>query len=130
MYCLDTSILVDIIRGDQVLGDKIDNLMGEGIIFYITPITLCELYRGAYGHAQKENKLAEINSFITNFGLLDLDSISCDYFGKTYSILKKSGKMTGEFDLIIASITLANDLILITRNKKDFEHTGVKLEVW
>jgi len=26
MYCLDTNILVDVIRGDEALGDKIDNL--------------------------------------------------------------------------------------------------------
>ena len=130
MYCLDTNIVVDILRGDRLLGDKIDDLMSKGIIFYLTPITLCELYRGAYGHAQKENKLTEINSFISNFELLALDVDSCDNFGNTYSLLKKSGKMTSEFDLIIASIVMVNDLILITRDKKDFEYTGVKLEIW
>lgn len=130
MYCLDTNILVDIIRGDNVLGDKIDDLMDKGVVFYITPITLCELYRGAYSHAQKEDKLLKINSYVSNFELLEFDSISCDCFGKTYSFLKKSGKMTGEFDLIIASIVMANDLVLITRNEKDFEYIDVKLEVW
>lgn len=130
MYCLDTNIIVDILRGDKVLGNKVDNLMAQGTEFSITPITLCELYRGAYAHVNKDDKLTEINTFIINFSLLDFDSDSCDNFGKLYLALKKLGKLVGEFDLIIASITMANDLILITRNKKDFENIGVKLEVW
>jgi len=130
VYCLDTNILVDILRGDKVLGSKVNNLMDQGTEFFITPITLCELYRGAHAHIHRDSKLAEINSFIINFTLLDFGVASCDNFGKIYFNLKKLGKPVGEFDLIIASIVKSYDLTLITRNKKDFENTGAKLEVW
>jgi tRNA(fMet)-specific endonuclease VapC len=130
MYCLDTNIVVDIFRGDKNLGNKVDNLMLSGTDFFITSITLCELYRGAYGHHNSQEKINEIDSFISNFFILDLDSESCKDFGEVYQRLKKSRKLIGEFDLIIGVVVKSRDLILVTRNSKHFENIGAKIEVW
>ena len=129
MYCLDSNVIIDFLRGDKKLAGKFSEVITSGAEVFITPITLCELYRGAYGYFDPQKKLEEVNYVISNFELLEFDSNSCGEFGKIHSKLEKSGKLIAEFDLIIASIVKAHDLILVTRDK-DFENTGVKLEVW
>lgn len=48
-----------------------------------------------------------------------------------YQSLRKYHRRTGSMDLRIASIALANDLTLVTRNTQDFEGIhGLKLENW
>jgi predicted nucleic acid-binding protein len=39
--------------------------------------------------------------------------------------------IVGDFDIMIASIAIQNDLILATRNYKDFQNiTSLKIEKW
>ena len=127
MYCLDTNVIVDILRGDLSLKAKVENLNSE---LFITPITLCELFQGAYGHVNSEEKIRGLEIFLLSCNLLEFDAFSCKEFGNLYSKLKKSGKLIDEFDLIIAAIVKSNDLILVTRDRKDFVNTGIKLEIW
>lgn len=129
MYCLDTNIIVDILRGNETLRKKVQSISLSGEIS-ITPITLCELFRGAFNHINAQKKVEELQMFVSSLSLLEFNGAACRKFGETYRNLKKSGTLTSEFDLMIASIVKAHDLILITRDKKDFQHTGVKLEIW
>jgi tRNA(fMet)-specific endonuclease VapC len=130
MYCLDTNIVVDLFRGDNLLNEKITDLGEESVDIFITPISLCELYKGAYLYHNPSKPLSDITSFISAYHLLDFDISSCEEFGKIYASLAKNGKMIPEADLIIASIVKVNDLILVTRDKKHFQDTGVKVEEW
>lgn len=129
MYCVDTNIIIDILRGDKNLGLKIENMSLSGKLFFITPITLCELYLGAYGHINPNEKIAEVESFISNFDFLNFNKESCKEFGKLNSKLRKKGKTASDFDLMIAAIVKSNNLILITRDR-DFEEIDIKVEVW
>lgn len=129
MYCIDTNIIIDILRGERDVLTKVDKLLLSSTDVFITAITLCELYKGAYGHINPDKKIAEVKSFISNFGLLSLDEKSCEEFGKLGSEVKKNGKIVSEFDLIIAAIVRSNNLTLITRDK-DFDRIGIKVEIW
>ena len=63
--------------------------------------------------------------------MIDFDANSCELYGKQYSQLKKIGKLTQDFDLLIAAICISNNKILITKNKKHFENIkGLKVEEW
>ena len=64
MYCLDTNIIIDIFRGDEKVISKIEDIWGKSI--FITSITACELYKGAYGHKNSEDKIKIVNEFIKN----------------------------------------------------------------
>ena len=130
MYCLDTNIFVDILRGDLKLIEKIEDLLNAGTPLFLSPISLCELCRGAYGHANAKEKLMQLNNLVSYFEILEFDVSTCHEFGRMHTLLKRSGKTASEFDLLIAVSAKVHDLILITRDNKGFEHTGVKLEVW
>ncbi len=129
MYCLDTNVIVDVLRGDEKLKEKFEMASNDYKLF-ITPITLCELFRGAFGHAKAEDKIRILELFISNFYLLEFDISACKEFGRFCLNLKNIGRKVNEFDLMIASIVKVNNLILITRDKKHFENIGIKVEVW
>ena len=130
MYCLDTNIIVDIFRGDEGLRGKVSKVVDSGAEIFISSISLCELFKGAFAHSKKDEKINQIRSFISNCNLIDLNIDSCEEFGKSYYNLDRMGKKVPEFDLMIASIVKANGLILVTRDKKHFENLGIKIEVW
>lgn len=69
--------------------------------------------------------------FCKSISVLDFDIYSCELYGKIYAELKKAGKLTRDFDLMIAAVCIANNKVLITRNKKHFENIkNLKVEGW
>ncbi|MFA5174355.1 MAG: type II toxin-antitoxin system VapC family toxin [Candidatus Pacearchaeota archaeon] len=127
MYCLDTNIIVNYLRGDKETISKFNNVSNE---VFITPLTLCELFRGAYLSSDSEIKVRLIKEFTDTFTLLEFNENICIEYGKEYAKLSKIGKITENIDLMIACFAKMNNLILVTRNKKHFENTGIKIEVW
>ena len=127
MYCIDTNILIDILRGDEKLALKLQNL--HPFRLCISFISLCELYKGAYAYHDSVIKVSDVKNFASSFYFLALDEKICEEFGKMYSELKKKGKMIEESDLLIASAVKVNDLTLITRDK-DFKNMDIKVEIW
>jgi predicted nucleic acid-binding protein len=127
MYCLETSVIIDILRGDDSLKDKIAGVDPEEIV--ITTITLCELYKGAYAYYDSDKKIRDVDEFIENFEVVGIDENSSREFGKIYSKLKKEGKLINDFDMMIAAIVKTNDLILVTRDN-DFNDLGIGVERW
>jgi predicted nucleic acid-binding protein len=123
MYCLDTNVIIDIFRGDEKIISKIEKYWNEKI--FITSITLCELYKGVYGHKKIEEKLKILEDFLTNIEIICEDNTSCKEFGKIYQKLRNKGIKVGDFDILIASIIKSNNLTLITRDK-DFKKIDIK----
>lgn len=129
MYCLDSSIMVPILRGDRELRKKLDSVKPEDISF--TTITLCELFKGAYKSSKKEESIKFLYEILRNYRLLSLNIKTSELFGADYNELEKRGMPTQILDLMIASISKANNLIIVTRNKKHFENIpDLKIEEW
>ncbi|MBI4016313.1 MAG: type II toxin-antitoxin system VapC family toxin [Candidatus Aenigmarchaeota archaeon] len=118
MYCLDSNIIIDMFRGDNKLKEKINSFEH----YCITPIVLCELFKGAYLAEKQEKALKLVEEFVHSTELLEFSGHACKIFGHNYSYLKKKGKQTQERDLMIASIAMANNAMIVTRNIKDFEN--------
>jgi tRNA(fMet)-specific endonuclease VapC len=68
-------------------------------------------------------------TFLANLQIITIDE-NC---GKEFDKLRvaKGLKKIGRGDLLIASIALANNAILVTRNERDFRRVpGLKIENW
>ena len=115
MYCLDTNIIIDIFRGEEKVISKIEDIWGKSI--FITSITACELYKGAYGHKNSEDKIKIVNEFIKNVEIVSEDQMSCKEFGRIWQNLRKKGSQIGDFDILIGSIVKTNNLIFVTKDK-------------
>jgi tRNA(fMet)-specific endonuclease VapC len=71
-----------------------------------------------------------LKDFVSGVQILPIfDAI--DIYATEKTRLRKSGKSIDDFDLLIGSTAIANDLILVTNNLKHFENlTKIKLENW
>lgn len=126
MFCLDTNIIIDFFRGDEKLKSKLD----QGA-FCITPIILAELFKGAHLAKQKDAALKLIHEFSNRVTMLEFDEEACEIFGNKFAELSKKGTQTQEADLIIASIAMAHNASIVTRNQKDFEKIpGLTVVKW
>ncbi len=124
MYCLDTNIIIDLLRGSKEVIDKLETLESEDL--FVAPITLFELFKVS----DNEEEYKIIEELMSQFSILDFNIEVSKTFGKMFIKLKKIGKMIPEEDLMIASFVKYNNLIFLTRDKKHFENTDIKIEVW
>ncbi len=119
MYVLDTDIVIDFLRDKEKIKHLIYNLYTKNI--YITFITLSELFFGAYNSQNKTKHLSEIDLLTNLVKILYPDSDTCKLFGKIKKELKNRGKIIGDFDTMIAAVTMNNEFELVTNNIKHFE---------
>lgn len=113
MICLDTSVLVDLLRGDDEVADRLDDLPETPATCF--PVT-SELYKGVYKSAAPEKGEREVGHLLRRLEPLPADRNAARRFGQ----LKQSYPDHSEFDLLIAAIVVAADASLLTRDS-DFE---------
>ena len=129
MYCIDSDAVIAHFRGDASIKERF-NSISAGELF-ITPITLCELYRGAFLSENLEKNKSLVESLLERANVLNFDLQACEIFGNAYKALKQLGKLTQDNDLMTASICISNNATLITRNKRHFENIkGLKVQEW
>ena len=94
-------------------------------------ITVAELFYGAQkSKAQKKNRDI-VENFISTFEIIPFDERCCKIYARIRASLEKSGVPIGPMDLLIASISLANNYILVTNNIREFKRIkGLKTEDW
>ncbi len=128
-YCLDTNVLIDILRGDLSIKSKFDKISDDECA--ITPIVLCELMKGATRQSRPEQGLDDIQEITDNLGFIPFNPDACLLFGKLHAQLHQQGRPTQEADLMIACMCIINDATLVTRNHQDFKDIpGLQMVAW
>jgi tRNA(fMet)-specific endonuclease VapC len=130
MYLLDTNICIFAInkRPANVL-DRIKQRSKLGL--YISSITIAELEYGIENSSQIENNRIALLKFISIFNVLNFDDKDAIFYGKLKSKLKKTGRLIGPLDMLLAAQSLSNDMIFVTNNISEFERVdGLKIEDW
>lgn len=127
MPILDTSFLVDLIRGREVALEMLSDLEVKRAPLFTTPITVLELYRGANLSANPEKNLEVTKKILASLLVLPLDDEACLVFGALSARLKLEGMRIGEFDEVIASIALCHDGEIVTRDKHFLEVPGLRV---
>lgn len=118
-YLLDTDTLIFWLKGNQQLEVQASLLGLEQLSYSI--ISHAELYFGAYNSQFIDKNLLAIEIIKQKLHLLNFDETSAKLFGEIKAKLKQQGNIILDADIMIASITLSNDLILVTNNSKHFQ---------
>ncbi len=129
MYLLDTDTVIYSLKGEPAVKKNLREHFHDPMKMSV--ITLMELYYGAHKSQKIASNLAKIKTLEISFQIIPISEESAGIFGMTKEQLEKAGSPLDDFDLIIASCALSNNLVLVTNNVRHFERIeGLKLTNW
>ena len=95
-----------------------------------TIISAYELFKGANISSRPERNLAKIQDLLSNIEILDLTLQACEEASNIYREMMKTGRLIGEFDVLIAAIAKTNVEAILTRDKHFKCIKGLEIVNW
>ena len=130
-YLLDTNICAFYLRGKYDVDQQIDRVGWENC--FISEITMLELKMGAELSLQKDgiDRATQLNKFLSDIQILPIND-AIDIAAQEKIRLRLAGTPCDDnFDLLIACTAMANNMICVTDNTKDFyRFQGILIENW
>ena len=130
-YLLDTNICIFYLRGRYDIDQLIDKVGWENC--YISEITELELKMGVELSLQRDSidRSERLNQFLDDIKIIPINS-AIDVAASEKIRLRLAGTPCDDnFDLLIACTAIANDMICVTDNTKDFHRfLNIQLENW
>src|ERR671910_3795442 len=83
-------------------------------------VVKAELLYGAYRSSRRADNLRLLAALFQQFASLPFDDAAADAYGHIRADLATQGTPIGPNDLMTAAIALANNLILVTHNIREF----------
>ncbi len=129
-YLLDTNTCI------RYLTRRAPNIVAKMPTVPPSDIAVCsivkaELFFGSAKSNASEKTLAGQREFMNQFHSFPFDDAAALQYAHIRAQLEKRGTPIGPNDLMIAAITMANNLILVTHNIAEFSRVeGLKIEDW
>jgi len=129
-FVLDTNACIQIVRGRcEPLHSRLEQ--GHWKDLALCSIVWAELLVGAHlsprGYEQERTRIEPFRQL----PLLPFDQTAAEHYAEIRTHLQRVGQLIGERDLMIAAITRAHGLTLITHNIREFERVpGLAFEDW
>ena len=119
MVCLETSFIIDFLRGKENARIFLKKLGESRDIATITAPTIMEIISGAELEESKREK-KEILNLLNTLTILPLDESSSILAGEIEAKLAMGGETIPPIDIMIAAIAIENNEVLATKNEKHF----------
>ena len=131
MVCLDTSFIIALMRGDPSALVKLEEYTASNTRLTTTPITACELIKGAYKSVRREYELQKVKKTLSFLELLDFSMDASVCYGRLTASEGLRGAPIGDLDAMIAGIAITHGESIITSNRKHFERVeGLHIDRW
>jgi tRNA(fMet)-specific endonuclease VapC len=129
MVCLETTLLIDALRGKEEARQLLDSIDRSSDMATIASPSIMELISGAILNPKVREEKEKVIEFLSSFVVLDLDKESAILAGEIEADLGKRGETIEPEDIMIGAIALHNGETLVTRNKKHFDRIqGLEIE--
>ncbi|MBW1787239.1 MAG: type II toxin-antitoxin system VapC family toxin [Deltaproteobacteria bacterium] len=130
IYLLDTNIVSYWMRGDEEIIGKIRRRKPSELS--LSTITLAEIYYGIEkSPIKKKERRIKIERIHSQLEVYPFEETAAQKYAVIRTRLEKQGAVISERDLQIASIAMANKLIVVTHNVKEFSRiVHLKWEDW
>lgn len=122
-YLIDTNVLSELRRKNPNAGVVAWISQRPPVTLHISVLTLGEIRKGIVGLADEARRMklvdwleADLPAFFTG-RILPVDAQVADRWGR---MVAAAGRPLPAIDSLLAATALAHDLILVTRNVKDF----------
>ena len=127
---LDTTFVVDLLRGKYNAASKLKQLEAENVPYAISTPTIYELWSGLISLEKSEVEIQKTDSLIKEQIVYPLDEVSAEVAGKLDGKLIKKGTKIDPEDVMIAGIAIANNKKILTRDEHFSRIDGLKIEVY
>ncbi|MBQ7984805.1 MAG: type II toxin-antitoxin system VapC family toxin [Bacteroidales bacterium] len=127
-YLLDTNICIELLKNTHNVRQRI---IEKGVKnCYVSEITLAELYFGAFNSNNAKERIKDVDFIAEHFETVPVFN-SLSLYGKMKALLRRQGNPIDDFDILIGTTAIANDMIMVTDNTKHLSRLeGIKLENW
>lgn len=117
---LDTTVLVDLLRGDKGAKARVRQLEGEGAVLWVPTPAVFELWEGVERADRPEREREAVESILRAYTVLPFESRHAARAGSLSGRLVRRGEMLDPVDAEIAGMALEERLPVLTRNTKHF----------
>lgn len=129
MKVLDTDVCIAFLNGkDQRLVKRLLDVADD---LLLCSVVKAELWFGAEASARVRENHRRVDAFVEAFDSLPFDDTAARHYARVRAHLRREGRPIGPNDLLIASIALANEASVVTRNVREYLRVpGLKVEAW
>lgn len=127
---VDTNILSFFFRGHAQVVANFEAYLKEYDTINLSIITYYEIVSGLK-HRDAQKQLDLFLEFVEQNMVLPLTQGAANIAAEIYAELRKSGQPIDDIDLLIAGTAIANGLVMVTHNRKHFDHIPqLEVEDW
>ncbi|MDR2035728.1 MAG: type II toxin-antitoxin system VapC family toxin [Coriobacteriales bacterium] len=129
-YLLDTDVCINIIRSkeDSILRRTCAEELEQ---ISISSIAVAELEFGVVKSANPKQNYLALTKILSPMRIRPFDQRAAREYGKLRIALEEQGKRIGQMDMLIAAQALADNLVLVTNNYREFGRIeGLSAESW
>lgn len=119
--CLDTSFLIDFLRGEPNTRAVYIRLKSEGYSFATTSVNAFEIFRGVDKRGRIKGEEEAVRKLLARLVIWNLDIEAAERCSRIYSELEKTGKPIGVNDCFTAAIAITQGCQKIVSDDKHFE---------
>lgn len=127
VYILDTDVIIDFLLKKEPGFQLVSKILNEKL--FISIITWIEVLYGIKKVKVSPKRSSQFSNFLKDLEIeiipinAEIGSLFVDLKVK----LEEKGEKLADFDLLIASTSKLYELILVTKNVKHFNRTGIKI---
>ncbi|MBR1404177.1 MAG: type II toxin-antitoxin system VapC family toxin [Treponema sp.] len=127
-YLLDTNICISLLKNKYGIREKV--IAAEPRNCFISEITIAELYYGAAKGERKAERAKDVEFIASKFEVLPIFP-ALELFGNLKAELETDGNRIDDFDILIGSTALVNNLVMVTDNEKHLSRLpNITIENW
>jgi tRNA(fMet)-specific endonuclease VapC len=116
---IDTNILSFFFRNHSLIVERFQAYLNDHDKINISIITYYEIVSGLK-HRDAQKQLTSFQEFVSYNTVLPLSTSSATISADIYANLRNKGTPIDDIDILIAGIAIANNLIIVTNNIRDF----------
>lgn len=118
MRILDSTVLIDILRGDTAVRSRLLSHAPRELA--VPSVVRAELMVGAGLSRDGQAERFKLERLLLPIPVLDFDERDASAYGVLRVMMQKDGRTMGIVDTMIAAATMARDAILVTSDARGF----------
>lgn len=121
---LDTTVLVDLLRGNEAAEARVRDLEEDGELLWIPTPVVFELFEGIERADRPEAEQERVGQVLSDYTLLSFEPAHAREAGRVSGQLVRRGRMLDPIGVQVAGMALAEDRTVLTRDTADFERVA------